>query len=226
MPRHALLTDRPRDRIPPRLPSNTGRRGRPWADHRRIVEAIVFRYRTGIPWRDLPARFGSWKTVWARHHRWAADGTRDRVLSVLLAHADGSGLIDWRVAVDSTITRAHQHATNTRRPEKCQAAARGQGIDAHREPAGHAIGRSRGGLTTKIHHAVDGQGRPLADVVTPGQAHGGQYLPLLLLGDLRVPQDRSRPPAHDPGHAARGQGLLLPRDPSGARGPQGHRGHP
>ncbi|WP_329195134.1 IS5 family transposase [Streptomyces sp. NBC_01435] len=185
MSRHAWLNDRQWDRIQPLLPSGTGRRGRPWADHRRIVEAIVFRYRTGIPWRDLPARFGSWKTVWARYRRWAADGTWDRVLGVLLARADDDGLIDWRAAVDSTITRAHQHATNTRRPEKCRGAARGQGLDAHREPAGHAIGRSRGGLTTKIHHAVDGQGRPLAVVVTPGQAHDGQFLPLLL-GDLRV----------------------------------------
>ncbi|MGP3992077.1 IS5 family transposase [Streptomyces sp. 3N207] len=197
MPRHARLTDRQWDRIRPLLPSSTGRRGRPWADHRRMVEAIVYRYRTGIPWRDLPARFGSWKTVWSRHRRWAADGTWDRVLGVLLARADDDGLIDWRVAGDSTITRAHQHATNTRRSEKCRAAARGQGLDAHREPAGHAIGRSRGGLTTKIHHAVDGQGRPLAVVVTPGQAHDGQSLPLLL-GDLRVPRTGAGRPRTTP----------------------------
>ncbi|MEW2402630.1 IS5 family transposase [Streptomyces sp. NPDC046862] len=205
MPRHARLTDRQWDRIQPLLPSSTGRRGRPWADHRRIVEAIVFRYRTGIPRRDLPARFGSWKTVWARHRRWVADGTWDRVFGVLLARADDDGLIDWRVAVDSTITRARQHATNTCRPEKCRAAARGQGLDALREPAGHAIGRSRGGLTTKIHHAVDGQGRPLAVVVTPGQAHDGQSLPLLL-GDLRVPRTGAGRPRTTPttllGHKA------------------------
>ncbi|MFK4548301.1 transposase [Streptomyces tendae] len=58
--------------------------------------------------------------MWARHCRWAADGTWDRVLGVLLARADDDGLIDWRVAADSTITRAHQHATNTRRPGKCR----------------------------------------------------------------------------------------------------------
>ncbi|MBX7551742.1 transposase [Streptomyces sp. tea 10] len=52
---------------------------------------------------------------------------------------------------------------------------------------GHAIGRSRGGLTTKIHHAVDGYGRPLAVVVTPGQEHDAQVLPFLL-GDVRVPR--------------------------------------
>ncbi|MFI1196446.1 transposase [Micromonospora sp. NPDC020750] len=73
------------------LPSDIGRRGRPWADHRRIVAAIVNRYRTGIPWRDLPGRFGSWKTVWARHRRWAGDGTWDRVLAVLLASTAATG---------------------------------------------------------------------------------------------------------------------------------------
>ncbi|MEV0027382.1 transposase [Streptomyces atroolivaceus] len=163
--------------------------------------------------------------MWARHRRWAADGTWDRVLGVLLACADDDGLIDWRVAVDSTVTRAPQHATNTRRPEKCRAAAVGQGLDAHREPAGHAIGRSRGGLTTKIHHAVDGQGRPLAVIVTPGQTHDGQSLPLLL-GDLRVLRIGAGPPAYNPDHAARGHGLLLSRNPSGPQGPQSHGGDP
>ncbi|MFD8745579.1 hypothetical protein [Streptomyces sp. NPDC059616] len=66
---------------------------------------------------------GSWKTVWARHRRWAAGGTWDRVLGVLPARADDDGLTGWRVAgggwrvaVNSTITRAHQHATNTAAP--------------------------------------------------------------------------------------------------------------
>lgn len=123
MPHHARLTDQQWDRIRPLLPTSNGRRGRPWADHRRVVEAIVYRYRTGIPWRDLPSRFGSWKTVWARHRRWAGDGTWDRILGVLLADADAAGQVDRRVAVDSTINRAHQHATNTHRPESCRAAA-------------------------------------------------------------------------------------------------------
>ncbi|WP_433348964.1 transposase [Micromonospora sp. CA-111912] len=56
MSRHGRLIDEQWDRILALLPSNIGRRGRPWADHRRVVEAIVYRYRTGIPWRDLPGR--------------------------------------------------------------------------------------------------------------------------------------------------------------------------
>jgi transposase len=99
------------------LPSNVGRRGHPFGHDRRVVEGIIFRYRTGIPWRDLPReQFGSGKTVWKRHRRYAGDGTWDLVLAALLAQADAAGKIEWTVAVDATINRAHQYATNTTRP--------------------------------------------------------------------------------------------------------------
>ena len=62
--------------------------------------------------------FGSWRTVWKRHRRYAGDGTWDKVLSRLLAQADTDGKIDWTVSVDATINRAHQHGTNTTRPEQ------------------------------------------------------------------------------------------------------------
>ncbi|GAA3835384.1 IS5 family transposase [Streptomyces coacervatus] len=193
-----LLTDEQWARLAPCLPRNAGKAGRPFADHRRIIEGIIYRYRTGIPWRDLPREaFGPWQTVWKRHRRWAADGTWDTVLTQLTAQADSIGGIDWTVSMDSTINRAHQHATNTARPEKDTGAAtrhsKSEAPATRGEPAGHAIGRSRGGLTTKIHHAVDGNGRPLAVIVTPGQVHDAQVLPLLL-GDIRVPRlDRGRP---------------------------------
>nr|WP_267896778.1 transposase [Jiangella anatolica] len=91
----------------------------PVLGHRRVVEGIIYRYRTGIAWRDLPREpFGSWKTVWKRHRRYAEDGTWDKVLAGLLAQADAAGQIDWTVSVDATINRAHQHATNTTRPEQ------------------------------------------------------------------------------------------------------------
>lgn len=80
-----------------------------------MVEGIVYRYRTGIAWRDLPEVFGPWQTVWTWHHRMASDGTWDKVLGKLTAAADAAGLIDWSLSVDSTIARAHQHATNTTR---------------------------------------------------------------------------------------------------------------
>lgn len=98
-----------------------------------MIEGIVYRYRTGIPWRDLPAdAFGSWKTVWKRHRRYAGDGTWDRVLQALLAQADAEGKIDWIVSVDATINRAHQHATNTTRPEQDT----GGEVELHTDPGG------------------------------------------------------------------------------------------
>ena len=81
-------------------------------DDRKVVEGIIYRFRCGIAWRDLPAEFGPWQTVWKRHRRYSGDGTWDHVLGALLTDADQLGLIDWAVSVDSTVNRAHQHATN------------------------------------------------------------------------------------------------------------------
>ena len=114
-----MLSDDQWQRIAPCLPSNVGRRGHPFGNDRRVVEGIIYRYRTGIPWRDLPReQFGPWQTVWKRHRRYAGDGTWDAVLAALLARADATGTIEWTVSVDATINRAHQHATNTTRPEQ------------------------------------------------------------------------------------------------------------
>jgi len=76
MSRTAVLSDRVWEQIEPLLPSSQGRRGRPFRDHRQVVEGIIYRYRTGCAWRDLPSeRFGPWQTVWKRHHRFTTDGT-------------------------------------------------------------------------------------------------------------------------------------------------------
>jgi transposase len=115
--RYRVFTDAEWERIEPLLPSNQGRQGHPFRENRKVVEGIVYRYRTGMAWRDLPREvFGPWQTVWKRHRRYAGDGTWDRVLAVVLAQADAAGKIDWAVSVDATIARAHQHATNTTRP--------------------------------------------------------------------------------------------------------------
>jgi len=114
-----VFTDEQWERIERLLPTNAGRQGRPFGDSRRVVEGIAYRYRAGIPWRDLPREeFGPWQTVWKRHRRYAGDGTWDRVLADLVAEADADGRIDWNVSVDATINRAHQHATNTTRPDQ------------------------------------------------------------------------------------------------------------
>ena len=79
MSRSRVLSDAQWSRVEELLPSSSGRRGRPFRDHRQVVEGIIFRYRAGIPWRDLPAEFGPWQTAWQRHHRFTVDGTWDRV---------------------------------------------------------------------------------------------------------------------------------------------------
>ena len=112
MSRFQVLSDDQWAMIEGLLPRRTGRRGRPFSDARMIVEGIVYRYRCGIAWRDVPAVFGPWQTLWTWHRRMASQGTWDRVLERLLAAAEAAGMIDWSVSVDSTIARAHQHATN------------------------------------------------------------------------------------------------------------------
>lgn len=152
-------------RIQPLLPSSAGRRGRPFRDDRRVVEAIIYRYRCGIAWRDVPAEFGPWQTIWKRHRRYSGDGTWDRILATLLTIADARGEVDWSVSVDSTVNRAHQHGTILPRTT----GGPSNYMNLFAEPDDHAIGRSRGGLSTKIHALVDGKGRPLVLLVAPGQ---------------------------------------------------------
>jgi transposase len=80
------------------------------------MNAILWRTRTGAPWRDLPAEYGSWKTVYGRHRTWSADGTWDQALRGLQRGSDTDDA-EWVVAVDSTIVRAHHHAAGApRRP--------------------------------------------------------------------------------------------------------------
>lgn len=110
-----VLTDEMWTRIEPLLPDRTPRRGGQWRDHREVLEAIIWRTRTGSPWRDLPADFPSYQTVWWRFDRWAKDGTLDRVLTELQGQAQASGDLEWVVSVDSTIARAHQHAAGAPR---------------------------------------------------------------------------------------------------------------
>ncbi|MBZ4320159.1 IS5 family transposase [Streptomyces huiliensis] len=190
------LSDGEWDRLEPHLPKNVGRGGR-WKSHRMVINGILFRQRTGIPWRDLPSRFGKWKTCHDRHRRWSADGTWEKVLRAVQADADAEGRIDWSVvSVDSTVCRVHQHAAGARHwPARIPG--------RRRPPAWHredeAIGRSRGGLTTKIHLASDGGCRPLAVLITPGQwGDAPQLIPVL--DRIRVPRLAGGHPRKRPDH--------------------------
>ena len=115
MPVRTVLTDEMWARIEPHLPAVKGPMGPPSRPHRPIVEGIVYRLRTGVPWRDLPSEFGSWQTAHRRHYKWSKDGTWDRVLAELQADADAAGQIDWRTSVDSTVSRVHQHGATAAR---------------------------------------------------------------------------------------------------------------
>lgn len=103
------LTNAEWERLQPLLPEG-GQRGGRWNDRRRTINGVLYRARTGLPWRDLPERFGPWITVYKRHRRWSADGTWRLLLTAIQAEQDAEGRIDWDISVDSTTVRAHQHA--------------------------------------------------------------------------------------------------------------------
>jgi transposase len=109
------LTDAQWAALEPLLPPQRPPTGRPNNDHRQIVEAMVWLARTGSPWRDLPACYGSWKTVASRFYRWRRDGVFDRLLAEIHRRADACGELDWLVHdVDGSVVRAHQHAAGAR----------------------------------------------------------------------------------------------------------------
>lgn len=184
--RHERLTDLLWTRIRAHLPPN-GRRGGQWKNHRQILEGLLWKLRTGAPWRDIPSRYGPWQTCYDRFVRWRRNGMWDRLLAHAQAQSDTRSGISWDVCVDSTAVRAHQHAAGARRHER-QANAALASAQSHEE----ALGRSRGGLSTKIHLACDGHGRPLSVVLSPGQRHDSTQLCLVLDG-IRVPRQRGRP---------------------------------
>lgn len=80
------------------------------------MEAIIWRFRTGSPWRDLPAEFRAWQSVAERHLRWSKDGTYARVFAAVRRGQDGNdaGDLERFLSVDSTVVRAHQHAAGAR----------------------------------------------------------------------------------------------------------------
>jgi transposase len=104
MRRYALRDDQ-WDRIEDLLPGREGWVGVTAKDNRLFVEAVLYRYRAGIPWRDLPERFGAWKKVHTRFCRWAKTGVWERVFERLAGDAD-----DEYAMIDSTVVRAHQHS--------------------------------------------------------------------------------------------------------------------
>ncbi|MFD9336664.1 IS5 family transposase [Streptomyces sp. NPDC060028] len=232
--RRDALSDAEWDRLRPFLPVSNGRCGR-WRDHRQVIDGILHRVWTGVHWRDLPERFGPWKTVYERHRQWSADGTWERLLQQAQAAADAAGEIDWDVSVDSTSVRAHQHAAGARTaPPPAPASSKGAEFVEHQAESpwqsltarlvevvggGEGLGRSRGGITSKIHLSADGRCRPLSLIITPGQrADCTQFVPVL--EKIRVPrQGPGRPRKNPDSVAADSQAARQRRGSRGGRPP-------
>jgi len=188
------LTDEQWARLEPLLPVPT-RSGRPseWTK-RQLIDGIRWQVRVGAPWRDVPDCYGSWRAVYALFRRWQRAGARAQIVTALQTRADAAGLITWDVSVDSTIARAHQHTAGARRHPGQQQEPPG-GLSA--EPDDHALGRSRGGLTTKIHLACEQGQKVLSLVVTAGQRGDSPQFQAVLDG-INVPRTGAGRPAHGP----------------------------
>jgi transposase len=113
------LSDQAWHKIQPLLPpERNGKRGRPYKDHRSVINGILWIARTGAPWRDLPERYGSCKTCHDRLAKWQKDGTWHKVLQALQGHTDACGEVLWDdCAIDSTSVKAHPHAAGARRAQ-------------------------------------------------------------------------------------------------------------
>ncbi|MFI7681038.1 IS5 family transposase [Actinophytocola sp. NPDC049390] len=190
MTRRFDLTDAQWALLEPLLPQ-PARSGRPslWSK-RQLIDGIRWRVRTGSPWRDLPAMYGSWAAAYGLFRRWQRNGTWRRLVIALQALADAAGGIGWDVSVDSTVVRAHQHAAGASKRGICRRSHR---VVFRVEPVDHALGRSRGGLSTKLHLACEQGQKPLSLVLTGGQrGDSPQFIPVLTA--IRVPRlDGGRP---------------------------------
>jgi transposase len=176
------LTDEQWARLESLLPVPV-RSGRPplWTK-RQLIDGIRWRVRVGAPWRDVPECYGSWRAVYSLFRRWQRAGVWAAIVTGLQTRADASGRIIWEISVDSMITRAHQHAAGARSTPQKESAG---GVTP--EPADHALGRSRGGFTTKIHLACEQGQNVMSLLLTAGQ-RGGSPQFQNVLDKINVPR--------------------------------------
>lgn len=127
------------------------------AEHRNTLEGIVYRMRVGCPWRDLPESFGDWSAVYRRFNLWSKKGIMIELFNELKKLPD----LEWEF-IDGSIVKAHQHSMGASSDNS------------------EAIGKSRGGNTTKIHLAVDGYGLPIEFTLTGGEVHDSKAAPDLI----------------------------------------------
>ncbi|NKM66463.1 IS5 family transposase, partial [Rhizobium leguminosarum bv. viciae] len=193
-----VLRDEQWERIAPHIIGDERTRGSSGRDNRMFVEAVLWIVRTGSPWRDLPEVFGEWNSVFRRFSRWSQKGIWWRMFAAMSDDPDFEYLI-----VDSTIIRAHQHAAGGKKGAEDQ-----------------ALGRSRGGLSTKIHMVVRGLGCPVRFTLTAGQKGDAPQADALIeglpakvvMGDTAYDSDRLRAEI-----AGKGAVAVIPNNPSRAK---------
>jgi transposase len=149
------LTDFEWAAIKPFLPNKP--RGVPRVNDRRVLNGIFWVLRSGAPWRDLPASFGPRTTCYNRFVRWRRAGVLGRIMNALSADHDAAIQM-----IDTSIVRVHQHGACIARNKR------------------QSMGRSRGGLTSKIHALVDSSGLPIRLAITTGEAHDNRLAVKLL----------------------------------------------
>ena len=155
-----MLSDAQWERMAALLPGKPGDPGRHGADNRRFLEAVLWIARTGAPWRDLDRQFGCWNSVFRRFRRWCVKGVFEKIFSAVADEPD----LEY-ACIDGTIVRVHQHGTGAKGGTHTQ-----------------AIGRSRGGLSTKILALVDALGNLVRFVLLPGQRHDSVGVAPLIKG--------------------------------------------
>jgi transposase len=151
------LSDHEWDVIKPMLPNKP--RGIPRVDDRRVLNGIFWVLRSGAPWRDLPESYGPPTTCYNRFVRWRRASVWDQIMEALAAAHEAAVQM-----IDTSVVRVHQHGA-------CIAENRKQ-----------HMGRSRGGLTSKVHAVVDANGLPVRLGLTPGETHDNRLCPVLLAG--------------------------------------------
>lgn len=149
------LTDQERDAIEPMLPDKP--RGVPRVNDRRVLNGIFWVLRSGAPWRDLPTSFGPYTTCYNRFVRWRRAGVWGRIMTTLAITHDASVQM-----IDASMIRVHQHGACITRNRR------------------QTMGRSRGGLTSKIHAVVDANGLPVRLARSAGEAHDNRLAGKLL----------------------------------------------